>query len=403
MNNNLNTGSSTMAMANAGQPPPSESPAMDTNLNTNTADAASAPAATAPSSGLDLLFAASQVENKPKEAADAAVEFGSAEAVVPSTITVVSNGIGSAEAEAEDESASNSDDDEAPSSEHDASTPTTDALNDQKVKSFPQVLQEILNTSEYESIARWLPDGLSFIIADKRRFSDEILPKYFRRVALFHSFIRKLNRYGFRRVKGSCKGEESSFAHNNFVRDKPWLCLKMNCKSKPSYHKGPSAKKKTTQHMTAVEAANSLTNTGRITMTMPAPVPPSFMGGVGGMIDASSRVFVATPTTYLPAVSATVLPMATGAIGAPITIAAIQERQFLASMLPGHSQQRMLRERQMLMLQMRQRQEQEQLQRLHEMSAYDGDNFLSSYDNYVQSSMMAQRRRDNMLRRNMFY
>eukprot|EP00985_Skeletonema_marinoi_P006139 scaffold2663_cov156-Skeletonema_marinoi.AAC.7 len=179
----------------------------------------------------------------------------------------------------------------------------------------------------------------------------------------------------------------------------------MNCKSKPSYHKVPS-KKKTTHHMTAataVEAANSLTNTGRITMTMPAPVPPSFMGGVGGMIDASSRVFVATPTTYLPSVSASVLPMATGAIGPPTTIAAIQERQFLASMLPGHSQQRMLRERQMLMLQMRQRQEQEQLQRLHEMYAYDEDHFLSSYDSYVQSSMMAQSRRDNMLRRNMFY
>eukprot|EP00985_Skeletonema_marinoi_P007624 scaffold3365_cov79-Skeletonema_marinoi.AAC.1 len=58
MNNHFTTGSSTMA--NAGQPPPSESPAMDTNMNTNTADAASAPPATAPSSGLDLLFAASQ-------------------------------------------------------------------------------------------------------------------------------------------------------------------------------------------------------------------------------------------------------------------------------------------------------------------------------------------------------
>eukprot|EP00984_Skeletonema_dohrnii_P014374 scaffold6026_cov127-Skeletonema_dohrnii-CCMP3373.AAC.3 len=405
MNNNITTVSPTLA--NASQPHPSESPAkeveVNTNMNTKTAHAASAPAATVPSSGLDLLFAASQVENKPKEAANAVVEADSAEAVVPSTITVVSNGIGSAEAE--DESASNSDDDEAPSSEHDASTPTTDAINDQKVKSFPQVLQEILNTSEYESIARWLPDGLSFIIADKRRFSDEILPKYFRRVALFHSFIRKLNRYGFRRIKGSCKGEESSFAHNNFVRDKPWLCLKMNCKSKPSYHKVPSAKKKTTQHMTAVEfdAANGLTNTGLISMTMPAPVPPAFLGGVGGMMDASSRVFVATPTTYLPAASASVLPMTPASICPPTTIAAIQERQFLASMLPGHSQQRMLRERQMLMLQMRQRhQRQAQLQLLEEMSAYDGDRFLSSYDSYVQSSMMAQSTRD-MLRRNMFH
>jgi len=53
---------------------------------------------------------------------------------------------------------------------------------------------------------------------------------------------------------------------------------------------------------------------------------------------------------------------------------------------------------------MRQRhQRQAQLQLLEEMSAYDGDHFLSSYDSYVQSSMMAQSRRDNMLRRNMFY
>eukprot|EP00984_Skeletonema_dohrnii_P028557 scaffold18610_cov71-Skeletonema_dohrnii-CCMP3373.AAC.2 len=116
----------------------------------------------------------------------------------------------------------------------------------------------------------------------------------------------------------------------------------MNCKSKPTYHKVPS-KNKTTHHMGAaaveVEAANSLTNTGLITMTMPAPVPPAFMGGVGGMMDASSRVFVSTPTTYLPSVSASVLPMTPASIGPPTTIAAIQERQFLASMLPGHSQQ----------------------------------------------------------------
>ena len=151
------------------------------------------------------------------------------------------------------------------------------------------------------------------------------------------------------------------------------------------------------------DAANSLTNTGLITMTMPAPYPPSFMGGLGGMMDASSRVFVSTPTTYLPAVSASVLPMATSAIGPPTTIAAIRERQFLASMLPGHSQQHMLRERQMLMLQMRQRhQRQAQLQLLEEMSAYDEDRFLNSYDSYIQSSMMAQSTRD-MLRRNMFH
>jgi hypothetical protein len=139
-----------------------------------------------------------------------------------------------------------------------------------------QFLQEpVLNTPEYQSIAQWLPNGSSssFITADKERFSDEIIPKHFR-VALFHSFVRKHNRYGFRRVKSHCNGEESSFAHNNFVRDKPWLCLKMNCKSKPIYHKDSWA---------VSEAVNRLSDAARI--TVPSYFPPSFLiPAAGGIV-----------------------------------------------------------------------------------------------------------------------
>ena len=222
---------------------------------------ASAAAAAPSPSGLDLLFAASQVDkSKPKNpSSDATAE-------VPSTITVVSNG-GAPDA---GDASGSSDAEEASASEYDEN-PTADALKIQKT--FPQILQEILATPEYQPIAHWLPDGFSFIIADKRRFSDEILPKYFR-VALFHSFIRKLNRWGFRRVKSRCKGEESSFAHNSFVRDKPWLCMKMKCKSKPSYHKIPSAKKKAQQ--AAAEAANSIASAAHLNgmVARAAAAPP---------------------------------------------------------------------------------------------------------------------------------
>ncbi|KAK1746123.1 heat shock factor family protein [Skeletonema marinoi] len=409
MNNNKLLTTSSMANGGRHHQPLSESYSkevedninINTNTNTNTMDAA--PGATVPS-GLDLLFTASQVETKPNEGAEAEREAERAD--VPFTIAVVSNGTGTAEAECE--SVSNNDEEEPPSSDDGAEKSTTGAIKvkDQGLEPFPQILQEILNTSDYQSIAHWLPDGLSFIITDKRRFADEIIPKHFRRVAIFHSFIRKLNRYGFRRIKGTRKGDESSFAHKDFVRDEPWLCLNMTCKSKPSYHKAPSAKKKkqhaaaataTTATTTAAaaddEAANRLANDALIAPA--AQLPPSFLAAGGMMMDAR-RVFV--PTTYMPVTRTLPLPlplpfpMARAAIG-PLTTAAavaavpaIQERQFLASILPEHPQQYIFDERQILMLQMRQRHrlQQVQLQRLHEMSALNEEQYLSYHHMVTQ-------------------
>ena len=129
-------------------------------------------------------------------------------------------------------------------------------------KSFPQILHEILSTPECEPIIHWLPDGFSFVISDKQRFSDEILPKYFNRT-LLRSFNRKLNRWGFRMVRNPCKAGELSFAHINFVRDKPYLCLKMRCKSRPrSSLKAPSAKKKAQVVAVKVDESASLVAAG---------------------------------------------------------------------------------------------------------------------------------------------
>ena len=349
--------------------------------------------------GLALLFAASQVEKKPGDDSEAnAEEDKTVEAL--STVTDGSKNGGVAKGKAENN---------APSAEEDISddeAAVKQELKDLKVKTFPQILHEILETPEFQPIAHWLPDGRSFIIADKKRFSEEILPRYFRRVALFHSFIRKLNRYGFRKVKGSTKGEESSFAHNHFVREKPWLCLKMNCKSKPSYHKVPTAKKKT-QQAAAIEAAHSVSNSTQL--GMPMQMAPSLMAadGIGMMGTNVSRGFLPTTATHLSPLSSLPTTTAIGPNSNSAAIAAIQER-YLASvpMLPEHPQQRLLRERQMLMLQMRQHQQrQAQFQRLHEMSmaqAQNDEKAFNSYDNFIHNSVMAENRRD-LMRRNVFY
>jgi len=102
-----------------------------------------------------------------------------------------------------------------------------------RAKAFPQILLEILSDPDYVAIVSWLPGGKSFAVHDPTKFSTEILPKYFRRV-IFRSFIRKLNRWGFRSVKRSVSGIGSTFEHKYFCRDQPELVAKMNCKSNPA-------------------------------------------------------------------------------------------------------------------------------------------------------------------------
>ncbi|KAL9187004.1 hypothetical protein ACHAXT_010724 [Thalassiosira profunda] len=101
-----------------------------------------------------------------------------------------------------------------------------------RARTFPDTLRELLEDPEIApSIASWLPSGDSFAIHDAARFQSVVLPKYFRKV-IFRSFVRKLNRWGFRTVKRSVSGCESTFEHPSFRRDRPELATQMRCHSK---------------------------------------------------------------------------------------------------------------------------------------------------------------------------
>eukprot|EP00984_Skeletonema_dohrnii_P015493 scaffold6714_cov75-Skeletonema_dohrnii-CCMP3373.AAC.7 len=397
------------ASAAAWFPSPSELSASK-DMYIKKADAATTPTQAAAPDGLDLLFAASQAETKLKGKESDASGAGAGDgAKVPSTITVVSNEPVAGDDESRDNEPENL---------------ATAALESQD-KSFPQILHEILVIPECQSIFHWLPDGLSFIMADKERFSSVILPKYFRE-ALLNSFIRKLNRWGFRRVKSRRKGEESSFAHSSFVRDKPWLCLRMKCKSKPTYHKVKVSstkkkknKNKTKQSTSEASNRNILANAATASVVVHAPAqaprlpPPPFLAASGIM----SRTFVPT-STYSRATTAaeheplplsnhehallTVTAPADGSLSAAVA-SSIQERQYLAS-IPLYHQQRIFHERQIHIAQMRQRhQVQMELQRLNDISSHIGEQIASSRNGSVQSAMMAQYARDTWNSRNIYY
>lgn len=82
---------------------------------------------------------------------------------------------------------------------------------------FPQKLYALMHHDDnYESVA-WLDHGKSFRILNPDRFSNEVIPKYFKHAKLT-SFQRQLNLYGFRRIT---KGEDQgAYFHPKFQHER---------------------------------------------------------------------------------------------------------------------------------------------------------------------------------------
>lgn len=93
-------------------------------------------------------------------------------------------------------------------------------------RNFAQKLFDLLQTGLHNDIIRWLPGGKAFIVLDKRRFANEILPNYFKE-SQYTSFTRKLSRWKFTRVsRGPYMG---AYYHKNFRSDNRVLCKLMSC------------------------------------------------------------------------------------------------------------------------------------------------------------------------------
>ena len=94
---------------------------------------------------------------------------------------------------------------------------------------FPERLHNILTetTTEgcFEGIVSWQPHGRAFLVRDKKRFTQEVLPKYFKQ-SKFSSFCRQLSLYGFVRLRrdGPDKG---GYYHEMFLRGRKDLCLRI--------------------------------------------------------------------------------------------------------------------------------------------------------------------------------
>mmetsp|Transcript_42220 Transcript_42220/g.72102 ORF Transcript_42220/g.72102 Transcript_42220/m.72102 type:complete len:413 (+) Transcript_42220:135-1373(+) len=91
---------------------------------------------------------------------------------------------------------------------------------------FAEKLHLVLNSKECRHAIAWLPSGSSFCIIDQEEFVKKILPKFFRE-AKFESFLRRLKRWGFRKVY-TTGSSQTIFSHELFHRDRPDSCKAMN-------------------------------------------------------------------------------------------------------------------------------------------------------------------------------
>lgn len=85
---------------------------------------------------------------------------------------------------------------------------------------FPRKLFFLIDKESSDIIA-WQPHGLSFKIQNKKKFSEETIPKYFKNNSKLASFYRQLHLYGFKRIMEG--PDQGAFFHAKFQRGRPDL------------------------------------------------------------------------------------------------------------------------------------------------------------------------------------
>mmetsp|Transcript_18745 Transcript_18745/g.24834 ORF Transcript_18745/g.24834 Transcript_18745/m.24834 type:complete len:394 (+) Transcript_18745:131-1312(+) len=109
-----------------------------------------------------------------------------------------------------------------------ATSPETQVKKNATKILFPTTLMTVLTDPSNADIIVFLPDNTAFTILQPEVFASSLMPKHFK-IEKFTSFVRKLQRWGFERVKSRCGYDRNVFKHPLFRRGEWALCRKMKC------------------------------------------------------------------------------------------------------------------------------------------------------------------------------
>jgi hypothetical protein len=93
------------------------------------------------------------------------------------------------------------------------------------------MLEEVEDSQESDVVA-FLPHGRAFMVHDVDAFVEKVLPKYLAASHTWHSFVKNLAAFGFRRVMSGT--DFGAYYHCMFVRGSPSLLLQMKRGSAPT-------------------------------------------------------------------------------------------------------------------------------------------------------------------------
>lgn len=85
-------------------------------------------------------------------------------------------------------------------------------------------LMALLDSMSCEDVITWLPQGRGFVIFDKKKLAEEVLPRHFQGTK-YTSFTRRLRRWNFAIQTDGHK--RASYFHPSFIRGQPELCRTM--------------------------------------------------------------------------------------------------------------------------------------------------------------------------------
>jgi len=116
----------------------------------------------------------------------------------------------------------------SPTSVSSGGTTTVEESLSEKKLSFAEQLMVILDSDEYSDVLTWMPDGKAFTIVEPKRFTKELMPRFFN-IRNMSSFVRKLTRWGFARVHEKETMNSDIFKHPDFQRGKSRMCRDIKC------------------------------------------------------------------------------------------------------------------------------------------------------------------------------